>query len=66
MAHKVILESFIYRVLVSNCGPQNHGEIAKLLGNAVSKIYSGTRRANKIKAIEAGFKYNGGKKYVAT
>lgn len=66
MAHKVILESFIYRVLVSNCGPQNHGGIAKLLGNAVSKIYSGTRRANKIKAIEDDFKYNGGKKYVAT
>ena len=37
-AHKVILDSFIYRVLVSNSGPKNHGSLAKILGDAVFKF----------------------------
>lgn len=65
-AHKVILDSFIYRVLVSNSGPKNHGSLAKILGDAVFKFYSGKRREKKIIELENEFKYNGGKKYVAT
>ncbi|MSV25946.1 LicD family protein [Selenomonas sp. WCA-380-WT-3B 3/] len=65
-AHKVILDSFIYRVLVSNSGPKNHGGIAKFLGDVVFKFYKGKRREKKIIEIENEFKYNGGEKYVAT
>lgn len=65
-AQKIILDSFVYRVLVANCGPHNHGKLAKVLGGAVSKIYVGKRREKKISKIEAEYKYNGGKKYVAT
>ena len=65
-AHKIILDSFIYRVLVAGKGPQNHGKAAKFLGSIVSKLYSGNRRKRKIKKIEEEYKNNGGKKYVAT
>lgn len=64
-AHKIILDSFIYRVLVGRRGPQNHGRIAKTLGNLVLAWYSGKRRKKKIEKIEREYRYNGGKKYVA-
>lgn len=66
LAHKIILDSFIYRILVARKGPQNHGKIAKFLGFIVSKLYFGTRREKKIQKIESEYKNNGGKSYVAT
>ncbi len=65
-AHKIILDSFVYRVLVAGEGPQNHGKLAKTLGAVVSKLYSGKRRSKKIRKIENEYKHNGGKNYVAT
>lgn len=65
-AHKIILDSFVYRVLVAGNGPQNHGRFARILGTIVSKIYRGDRKKKKIKKIESEYKHNGGKEYVAT
>lgn len=65
-AHKIILDSFIYRVLVAGDGPKNHGKFAKRLGTIALKLYAGDRRKKKIKKIEDEYKYNGGKTYVAT
>ena len=66
LAQKIILDSFVYRVLLAGDGPQNHGKIAKALGGIVSKIYKGKRRHKKIEKIENEYKNNGGKHYVAT
>lgn len=65
-AHKVILDSFIYRVLVAGNGPQNHGKFAEAMGTVVCKLYYGKRKDRKIQKIENEYKHNGGKKYVAT
>ena len=65
-AQKIILDSFIYRVLVAGDGPQNHGKVAKLLGGFVSNFYKGAKRNRKIQKIEHEYKHNGGKKHVAT
>ena len=66
LAQKIILDSFIYRILVAGRGPKNHGKLAKVLGEIVPNVYKGTRRNKKIKEIENEYKYNGGKHYVAT
>lgn len=66
LAHKIILDSFVYRVLVAGEGPQNHGKAARILGGFVSSLYKGKRRNNKINKIESEYKNNGGTKYVAT
>ncbi|MCR5376619.1 MAG: LicD family protein [Lachnospiraceae bacterium] len=65
-ARKIILDSFVYRVLVAGKGPQNHGKVAKILGGVVSTLYSGKRRCKKISKIELEYKNNGGKKFLAT
>lgn len=65
-AHKLILDSFIYRVLLARRGPQNHGGIAAFLGTTVLKLYRGEGAERKIKKIENMYKNNGGKKYYAT
>lgn len=65
-AQKIILDSFVYRVLVANGGPKNHGKLARALGGVVSKIYGGKRRQRKISRIEREYKSNGGRRYVAT
>lgn len=66
LAHKIILDSFIYRVLVAEKGPQNHGWLANTLGGIVSGLYKGSRRVKKINKIENEYKNNGGKHFVAT
>ncbi len=66
LAQKIILDSFIYRVLIAKNGPQNHGKIAKIMGGLVLRLYKGKRRDEKIKKIENEYKYNGGTRYVAT
>ena len=65
-ARKIILDSFIYRVLVMKEGPRNHGTAARILGRTVLLFYPEKRRAAKIQKIENEYKYNGGKTYVAT
>ena len=66
LAKKIILDSFIYRILIAGNGPQNHGKVAKAIGLSVSKMYKGKTREKKIKKIEHEYKNNGGKRYVAT
>lgn len=65
-AHKVILDSFLYRVLLSQRGPQHHGKIARFLGQIVAGLYTGERRERTIQRIEKEYKYNGGTEFVAT
>ena len=65
-AKKLLFDSFIYRILVANKGPQNHGKIARIIGLVISKMYSGNKRDRKIKRIENEYRYNGGKRFVAT
>lgn len=65
-AQKIILDSFLYRVLVMGKGPQNHGKVANLLGTGVLKLYAGERKKKKIWKIENEYKNNGGKSFVAT
>lgn len=65
-AKKIIFDSFIYRMLIANGGPQNHGLFAKILGDAIVKIHTKKQRDYKIKKIEEEYTNNGGKKYVAT
>lgn len=65
-AQMVILDSFVYRVLVAGHGPKNHGKLADVLGTIVCKLYSGPKKEKKLTAIEKEYKQNGGKKYVAT
>lgn len=65
-AQKIILNSFIYRVLVMGDGPRNHGKVARLLGMVISKLYAGDRKKRKIQRIENEYKNNGGESYVAT
>ena len=66
LAQKIILDSFVYRVLIAKNGPQNHGKAAKVLGKIVSNLYSGASREKKIERIENEYKNNGGIHYVAT
>lgn len=65
-AQKIILDSFIYRVLVAGNGPQNHGKLARILGEFVLSFYTGEKRSRKIQKIEDEYKNNGGKRFVAT
>lgn len=65
-AKKLIFDSFIYRILVAGDGPQNHGKIAKILGKGINILYRGKRAKNKINSIENEYRYNGGKRYLAT
>lgn len=66
LAQKIILDSFIYRVLVAGNGPKNHGKVAKILGKIVLNLYRGSIRKKKIEKIENEYKNNGGTHYVAT
>ena len=66
LAHKIILDSFLYRILVAGDGPRNHGRIANTIGKIVLNMYRGKRRKKKINQIENEYKRNGGKNYVAT
>lgn len=66
LAHKVILDSFVYRTLLARRGPQNHGKLPRLLGDFVCRLYRGERRLKKIDQIEDEYKHNGGTKYYAT
>lgn len=65
-AHKVIFDSFIYRILCGGVAPQNHGKLPKLIGEIILNIYSGNGRQQKINKILREYKYNGGNNYVAT
>jgi lipopolysaccharide cholinephosphotransferase len=65
-AHKIIIDSFIYRILVAKSGPANHGKVAQIVGNLIYGIYKGQRADNKIKKVEKEYRFNGGKKYYAT
>lgn len=65
-AQKIILDSFIYRILVMGSGTQNRGRLVKMAGKVISKMFSGDKRKKKIQSIENEYKNNGGKTYVAT
>lgn len=65
-AHKLIIDSFIYRILVANEPPRNHGRMVQMIGKMVLKIYRGKRRKRKIEHVEFYYRNNGGEKYLAT
>ena len=65
-AHKIIFDSFIYRILASGRPPKNHGKFVSFIGKIILKLYSGINREKKINKILNEYKYNGGKNYLAT
>ena len=62
-AQKIIFDSFVLRILQAKGGPQNHGNIAKIIGNFIAFCYKGRRRSRKIKKIINSYKNNGGENY---
>ncbi len=65
-AHKLIIDSFIYRILVSGISPRNHGRAVQVIGKVILRMYKGKNRKKKIECVESCYKHNGGKKYLAT
>lgn len=65
-AHKLIIDSYIMRMLYMDSKPRNHGKIGKIGYTILSKLYSGEKREQKIKKIENKLKYNGGKQYYSS
>lgn len=66
MKKKITVDSFIFRVLVANTHPKNHGKLVALLGYVVLRLYRGKIRERKIESILREYKSNRGSKYVAT
>ena len=62
-AHKLIIDSFILRLIYMKKAPLNHGVVGKMASKTVLFIYQGNRGKNKIKKVEKKLKNNGGKKY---
>jgi len=65
-AHKLILDSFIYRILIAERVPYNHGTFAKIIAHMILKFYQGEKRKNKINRVLKNYQNNGGKNKVAT
>lgn len=53
--HLYILKSYIYRVLVANRIPYNHGNVMKIATRILLLLYKGKRRGKKIRKIEKQF-----------
>lgn len=66
VAHKVMIDSFVYRILVAGEGPRNHGAVARFLGEIIVKILPSKAKKNAISKIEDEYRNNGGKRFVAT
>ena len=62
-AHKLIIDSFILRLLYLKRMPANHGIIGRLASKLVSLLYSGSRGTKKIQKVEDYLRNNGGKRY---
>lgn len=66
LAYKIIFDSFIYRILIAEREPQNHGKGAKIIGKMINTIYRGERREKKLLSVEKEYRFNKGRKYLAT
>lgn len=66
VAHKLIIDSYILRILYMQDTPRNHGSLAACISNVVLWIYRGERGKRKIKKIENRLKDNGGRKYLSS
>ena len=65
-AHKLILDSYVLRLLYLKQAPRHHGKMAKVLSRLFFAMYSGDRAVKTIVRIEKELRNNGGKKYYAS
>lgn len=65
-AHKLIIDSFILRLLYADEAPRNHGFIGKITHKICHFFYQGERAEKKSKKIEADLRNNGGKRFLAS
>ena len=65
-AHKLIIDSYVVRLLYSKNIPVNHGKVGVYAYKVVSTLYGGKRREKKIRKIENALYNNGGKKYLSS
>ena len=65
-AHKLIIDSYILRLLYLTKAPANHGTFGRIGYRIVHALYAGKRADKKIKRIENALQTNGGKKYYAS
>ena len=65
-AHKLILDSYILRLLYLKQEPRNHGIIAKIAARVFFSMYSDTRAKKTIARIEKELRENGGKEFYAS
>jgi len=65
-AHKLIIDSYILRLLYMKQEPVNHGRIGQLASKIVLALYKGDKAEKKIKKVEKKLRNNGGQKYLAS
>jgi len=65
-AHKLIIDSYILRILYLNEPPVNHGKLGRIAYKVVSALYKDKRKEKKIKKVEKALKENGGRKNLAS
>ena len=65
-AHKLIIDTYILRILYAKNVPANHGNIAKIISRIPLYIYRGSKARKKIEKIENELSGNGGSKYLSS
>ena len=65
-AHKLIIDSYVLRILYMKTPPRHHGKKGKLVYDLIHGLYAGKRAEKKIRKIEAKLANNGGSKYYAS
>lgn len=65
-AHKLIIDSYILRLLYMKKAPAHHGIMGKISSKVCHFFYSGQKSDKKIKKIEFNLKNNGGKHFYAS
>lgn len=62
---KIIISSIIYRILLLNSAPKNHGKAVKLAGNLMLRLFSIGGRENNIRRMRKNLRKYRNTKYVA-
>lgn len=65
-AHKLIIDSYLLRILYAKDVPQNHGGLAKKISRLLLLLYKGDKAKRKIAKIENELIGNKGSKYVSS
>lgn len=65
-AHKLILDSYVLRLLYLKQPPKHHGRMAKVFSKVFFALHTGKRADKTIARIENALRNNGGRKYYAS